>query len=75
MAVNGITSGKAPRTRRRGETIQGVQSHQGGDRILEAANGEMGRLADIGAGTMAGISVTTKDRLLRQGGIKVRRND
>lgn len=75
MATNGITSSKAPRTRRKGEHIPGLVDVFGGDAILEEGNGQRGRLASVQGQPITGVSTATTTRLLRQAGINVRRAD
>lgn len=74
MATNGISSGKAPRAKRRGErpAIAAVATFAG-DRIAEHDNGERGTLTSIQAEPIAGITTSQRVDLMRQAGVRVRR--
>lgn len=76
MSTNNITSGKVP-ARRGNKPLQddAVPQFQG-DAILEkkfGLVGDRGRLAEVQAQPVVGISNSTRDDLLRQAGVKVQR--
>jgi hypothetical protein len=73
---NGITSNKAPRKIRRSDRERGHNLNNfRGDPILEVYSGEMGRLAQVQQGAMTGLTSAARDKLLRQAGFRINRND
>lgn len=75
MATNNITSSKAPRRKTRRDRFTGPGSNlYAGDPILEHDNGERGRLAEIQAQPITGISAAKTEDLLSRAGIRARRS-